>query len=177
MAAPPVNWFSALRTGYGALLVLAPDPVIRLYTGHRPDRPTRAVTRVLGARQVVQGLLCAGAPGPVVLVLGVEADVAHAASMVGLAALDRSHRRGGLVDALCAGSFAVAGLVLACRRLPRSGTPAVDASAAAQLAALREAAALVLARWALPAPLRRWMSRRDGRDGIAIFEEPIRPSP
>ncbi|MGH3783956.1 MAG: hypothetical protein ACRDRO_25905 [Pseudonocardiaceae bacterium] len=151
-----MNWFSALRTGYGALLVLAPDSLIRLYTGHRPDRPTRIVARVLGARQVVQGLLCAGTPGPAVLVLGVEADLAHAASMVGLAALDRSRRRAGLVDALCAGSFAVAGLVLACRRFPRSGTPL---GVTAQLAARREAAALVLARWALPASLRRWVSR------------------
>ncbi|MGH3842965.1 MAG: hypothetical protein ACRDS0_16185 [Pseudonocardiaceae bacterium] len=162
MAASPVSWFSALRTGYGAVLVLAPDPVIRLSTGHRSDRPTRAVARVLGARQVVQGLLCAGAPGRAVLALGVEADLVHAVSMVGLAAVDRARRRAGLVDALCAGSFAVAGLVLACRRFPRSdGTSPVGAGAvAAGVAARREAAALVLVHCVLPASLCRWVSRR-----------------
>ncbi|MGH3549850.1 MAG: hypothetical protein ACRDQU_17420 [Pseudonocardiaceae bacterium] len=165
MAAPPVSWFSALRTGYGAVLVLAPDPVIRLFTGHRSDQPTRAVARGLGARQVVQGLLCAGAPGRAALALGVEADLVHAASMVGLAAVDQAHRRAGLVDAVCAGSFGVAGLVLACRRFPCSGTPpmgagSVSAGVAAQLASWREAAALVLVRWVLPASLCRWVSRR-----------------
>ncbi|MGH3829658.1 MAG: hypothetical protein ACRDRS_04285 [Pseudonocardiaceae bacterium] len=156
------NWFPAVRASYGALLFLAPGPVIRLYTGHAADRPTRAVTRVLGARQVLQGLLSAGTPGPIVLALGVEADLAHAVSMVGLAAVDRTRRRAGLVDALCAGSFAAAGLVLARRQFPYRASSVVSGDVIAQLAvrlaARREVTATMLGRWALPASLRHWVS-------------------
>ncbi|MGH2842317.1 MAG: hypothetical protein ACRDKL_01840 [Solirubrobacteraceae bacterium] len=156
------NWFPAVRASYGALLLLAPGPVIQLYTGHAADRPTRVVARVLGARHVLQGLLSAGTPGAIVLVLGVEADLAHAASMVGLAAVDQTRRRAGLVDALVAGSFAAAGLVLARLGSRRRVVPAVDggpaASLAARLATQREVTATLLARWALPASLRRGVS-------------------
>ncbi|MGH3852288.1 MAG: hypothetical protein ACRDR6_02075 [Pseudonocardiaceae bacterium] len=158
------NWFPAVRASYGAMLLLTPGPVIRLYTGHAAARPTRVVARVLGARQVLQGLLSAGAPGPIVLALGVEADLAHATSMVCLAAVDRTRRRAGLVDALCAGSFAAAGLILARRQFPHDASSAVGgevtARLAARLATQREATATLLARWALPASLRRWVSLR-----------------
>jgi hypothetical protein len=154
-----VNWFPAVRTGYGALLLIAPDPVIRLVTGGPADRRTRAVVRVLGARHALQGLLSAGAPGPTVLALGVEVDLAHAVSMVGLAALNPLRRRAGRVDALCAGVFAAVGLVLARRQSSHRAAPALSGGVAAQLAAGREATATMLASWALPPPLRRWVSR------------------
>lgn len=154
-----MNWFPAVRTGYGALLLIAPDPVIRLITGRAADRPTRAMARVLGARHALQGLLSAGAPGPMVLALGVEVDLAHVASMMGLAALDQPRRRAGLVDALCAGSFAAVGLALVRRRPPHRAAPTAGGGVAARLAAERQATATMLARWALPAPLRRWVSR------------------
>ncbi|MGB8997222.1 MAG: hypothetical protein WCC65_18200, partial [Pseudonocardiaceae bacterium] len=94
-----MNRFAVLRAGYGTLLLVAPNPVIRLYTGHRADRLTRAVTRVLGSRHLVQGLGTAGTPSALVLILGVEVDLAHVASALALAALDRRRRRAGLVDA------------------------------------------------------------------------------
>lgn len=106
-----VSRFAALRTGYGTLLLAVPDPVIRLYTGHHADPLTRAVTRVLGARHLIQGILTSGAPGTAVLALGVKIDLAHVASMLGLATLSR-RRRAGLVEAAIAGVFAVAGAVL-----------------------------------------------------------------
>lgn len=105
--------FVALRAGYGVVLLLQPDQVIRLYTGHPADRTGMTVARLLGARHLMQALLTLGRPGAMVLVLGVEADIAHSASMLGLAALDRRRRRGALVDAATAGSFAIAGAVLA----------------------------------------------------------------
>ncbi|MGH3765027.1 MAG: hypothetical protein ACRDS0_20865 [Pseudonocardiaceae bacterium] len=119
-----MNRFAAVRAGYGTLLLTVPDPVIRLYTGHRADPLTRAVTRVLGARHLIQGMLTGGAPGALVLALGVEVDLAHVASMLGLAALDRRRRRAGLIDAAAAGVFAVAGAILVWRTpaTPHRGT-------------------------------------------------------
>ncbi|MGH3601364.1 MAG: hypothetical protein ACRDQH_14010, partial [Pseudonocardiaceae bacterium] len=84
-----MNRFAALRVGYGAVLLAAPDRVIRLYTGHRADPLARAVARLLGARHLVQGILTGGSPNAVVLALGMEVDLAHVASMLGLAVLDR----------------------------------------------------------------------------------------
>ncbi|MGC1734422.1 MAG: type II toxin-antitoxin system Phd/YefM family antitoxin [Pseudonocardiaceae bacterium] len=103
--------FAALRTAYGALLLVVPDPVIRVYTGHRADPLTRAVTRVLGTRHLIQGLLTGGAPGALVLALGVEADLAHVTSVLGLAALDQRRRRACLADAAAAGVLAVGRLI------------------------------------------------------------------
>ncbi|HEX5347576.1 MAG TPA: hypothetical protein VFW64_10840 [Pseudonocardiaceae bacterium] len=116
-----VNRFAALRVGYAALLLLAPDPVIGLYTGHRADGPTRAVTRLLGSRHLIHGILTGGIPSAHVLALGVQVYLAHAASLLGLAVLDQRRRRAGLIDAAVAGSFAMAGAVLATR--PQPGCP------------------------------------------------------
>ncbi|MBA2474171.1 MAG: hypothetical protein H0V41_18785 [Pseudonocardiales bacterium] len=91
-------------------MLTVPNPVIGLYTGHRADRLTRAVTRVLGSRHLIQAILTAGTPSAPTLPRGVQVDLAHVASMLGLAVLDQRRRRAGLVDA-----FAVAGVVLARR--------------------------------------------------------------
>lgn len=147
-----MNLFPAVRAGYGALLLLAPDRVIRLYAGHPADG-ARTVARLLGARHLTQAALTVGNPSRTVLALGVEADLAHAASMAGLGAGDRARRRAALIDALGAGSFAVVGAVLVRRDSSRSAR-AVGDGAFAQLAALRETAAAWLAGWLLPAPLR-----------------------
>lgn len=149
--------FAAVRAGYGALLLLAPDPVIRVYAGHPADRRTAMVARLLGIRHpapgirhLAQAVLTAGTPGPAVLGLGVEADLAHAASMIGLTACDRARARAGLVDAVGASSFAVAGAVLACR-IPVRPLHPVGNGTLAHLVAARAAAAAWLARWLLPA--------------------------
>lgn len=113
--------FAALRVGYAALLLLAPDPVIGLYTGHRADPLTRAVIRLLGSRHLIQGILTGGTPSAHVLALGVQVDLAHAASMLGLAVLNQRRRRAGLIDAAVAGSFAIAGAVVATH--PQPGCP------------------------------------------------------
>lgn len=144
-----MSLFAALRAGYGVALVLEPGPVIRLYTGRRADRAATAVARLLGTRHLIQALLTLGEPDPVVLALGAEADIAHSASMVGLAALDARRRRGALVDAAAAGSFAVAGAILARRRAARQRgcTPAT------RLAARRDAAARRIAARTVPTRL------------------------
>jgi hypothetical protein len=152
-----VNRFAALRAGYGTLLLAVPDPVIRLYTGHRADPLARAVTRILGARHLLQGILSCGAPDDLVLALGVEVDLTHVASMLGLAVLDQRWRRAGLVDAAAAGVFALAGMVLVGR------TPATSCSgdaATGRLAALQHTAACSIAQRTMPAAV----SRRFIRD-------------
>ncbi len=110
-----MNRFALLRAGYGVVLLAAAGPVIRLYTGHRADRLTRAVTGLLGGRHLAQGILTGGAPSAGALTRGVRVDLAHAASMLGLAALDKRRRRAGLVDAAAAASFALTGAILAGR--------------------------------------------------------------
>ncbi len=143
-----MNRFAALRAGYGILLLVAPGPVIRVYTGHRADRLTRAVTRLLGSRHLVQGLCTASRPSALVLALGVEVDLAHVASMLGLAVLDRQRRRAGLVDAVVASCFAIAGTVLTVRAVFRR--PATDT----RLQCWRQRAATWAASRTLPAPIR-----------------------
>jgi hypothetical protein len=142
-----VNRFATVRAGYGVLLLVVPDPVIHLYSGRRADPLTRSVIRVLGARHLIQGVLTGGAPGALVLALGVEVDLAHAVSILGLAALDQRQRRAGLVDAAAAGGFAVAGVVLAGRALVTSRP---GEGALGRLAALRHTAACRTARRTLP---------------------------
>lgn len=117
-----VNRFAVVRAGYGALLLTVPDPVIRLFTGRRADRLTRSATRVLGSRHLIQSILTAGTPGAPALTRGVQVDLAHVASMLGLAVLDQRRRRAVLVDAAAAGTFAVAGMVLARRASPPPDT-------------------------------------------------------
>lgn len=103
-----VDRFAVLRAGYGALLLAAPDPVIRLYTGHRAHRLTRAVARTLGSRHLIQAIVTSGKRGALVPALGVEVDAAHAVSMLGLAMIDQRGRRAGLVDVAAAGAFRTA---------------------------------------------------------------------
>ena len=149
-----MNRFAALRVGYGALLLAAPDPVIGLYTGHRADPLTRAVTRLLGSRHLIHGILTGGTPPALVLALGVQVDLAHAASMLALAALDQQRRRAGLIDATAAGSFALAGAVLATRALAtRAPAGPAPLGLVARLGNLRQNLATRIAQHILPQPI------------------------
>lgn len=150
-----MNAFPVLRAGYGVLLLSAPGAMARSYAGHRADQRMLVVTRVLGVRHLTQAVLTVGTPGPLVLALGVEADLAHAASMLGLAAADWSRRRAALIDAAGAGCFALAGAVIA-HRTPPAPIPlhARGDNTPARLAAWRELLATRLARWVLPRSLR-----------------------
>lgn len=149
-----MNRFAAVRAAYGALLLCAPDPVVRLYAGYPADRQIRMVARLLGARHLAQAVGTGGTPGRTALALGVEADLAHAASMIALAAWDRSRARAALVDAAGAASFALAGALMA-RRAPSTPPELVSRGAVlARFGAMREAAAARLGRWLLPPSLR-----------------------
>jgi hypothetical protein len=88
--------------------------MIRIAAGHRAGSRARRLTRVLGARHLVQAALTSGpAPGAARLAIGAAVDLTHAASMAGLAAADRSLRRATLADALIETMFAASGLAAA----------------------------------------------------------------
>jgi Domain of unknown function (DUF5911) len=78
---------------------------------------TRAVARVLGVRHLIQAAVTAAVPNAAVLTIGAQVDLAHAASMLALAATSRPLRRAGLADGLTAAVFAAGGMAGA--RTPR----------------------------------------------------------
>jgi hypothetical protein len=101
------------RVGYGTALALAPSAAIFLAPGRQPDRRARRVARLLGARHLAQATLTAFAPLPGVFAAGADVDVLHAASMVMLAAVDRTARRTALTDAVVEAALAATGLAVA----------------------------------------------------------------
>jgi hypothetical protein len=72
----------------------------------RLDRRTQVVTRVLGARLVLQGVADV-VLGTRTRRLDIAVDLLHAASMVPVAAVSRRHRRSTIVSAACAAGIAV----------------------------------------------------------------------
>lgn len=104
--------FGAARLGWGLTLLTAPDRCIELAGG--PDDAgvdARRIARVLGARHVLQAGVELAA-WPRWRRLGATADLLHAASGVGLAAVDPRWRRVALIDAALATSWAVVGIAL-----------------------------------------------------------------
>jgi len=124
--------------------------MVHAYDG-LPGQPDWAVARVLGWRQLLQAAACAGSPGACVLLLGAEADAAHALSAVMLAAADAPRRRAGLIEALLAWQ---AGPVV----------PIADGhGAVAWLACWRQCAAARAAAVAVPRVARHWTARGEER--------------
>ena len=106
------------RAGWGAGLLITPDRTSALVRGATPDGRARAVIRVLGARQLLQGVLSAVSPTPAVLAVGVWVDGLHALSGVLFAALDRRRARPVLLDASLAAVLAAVGWGLDAQRRP-----------------------------------------------------------
>jgi hypothetical protein len=100
----------AARSGYGWLLASVPQRMIQVGTSRPPGPGAATVTRVLGARHLLQvALTAAAASSAGSLGLGAAVDLAHAASMAALGLADRQVRRLTLSDALVESTFAVAG--------------------------------------------------------------------
>ncbi|TAM65010.1 hypothetical protein [Mycobacterium sp.] len=95
-----------IRAGWGGVLLAAPAEVLGHIHGIRVDRRAIVVTRILGARHLVQALLSGVDPGPEVLAAGVWVDTVHSVTALGLAVVDRRRARGGVTDALVAASWA-----------------------------------------------------------------------
>lgn len=109
----PATLLGAVRGGYGALQLAAPALVSERLLGRPLDTRGRAIARILGARQLGQAVASGRQPGYPVLALGVEVDLLHALSMLGLAAASPGRRRAALTDTLIAASFAAAGALAA----------------------------------------------------------------
>lgn len=95
-----------VRAGWGGVLLAAPAGVLNRIQVVRVDRKAIVVTRILGARHLVQALLSGVNPGPEVLAGGVWVDSVHAATAFGLAAVDRRRIRAGVIDGVVAALWA-----------------------------------------------------------------------
>lgn len=94
--------FELMRAGWGAALLAAPAEVLTHIHGVEVDRKALVVTRILGARHLVQAGFSGINPSPEVLAAGIWVDTVHSLTAFGLAAVDRSRARGGIVDGVVA---------------------------------------------------------------------------
>ena len=104
---------TVVRVTWGVALLVAPATVTARVHHAPAGFRTDVVARVLGARHIGQALVTVLRPTRAVRRGGVAVDVAHAASMVALAAVSPAHRRAGLTDAAIGAAFGVASGVVA----------------------------------------------------------------
>ena len=107
------------RSAWGGALLLDGRTMLSAF-GDRPTKSSLIVARVLGARQVAQGVITAAVPSPPVLVAGAVVDLLHATTVVGLALAARRWRSVALTDAAVAATLAGTGWWLAIRAHRRS---------------------------------------------------------
>lgn len=141
-----IRYLEVGRAAWGMALLIAPRQVLQRLHHVRVDQRSEWVARVLGARHLTQAAISGVEPTPAVLAVGVWVDVVHAATAVGLAAVDDGRRRAGLTDTAVAATWAALGLRDLLTSSP--GTPATRSR--------RDALAQWALRW-LPGaqPLRR----------------------
>ena len=101
---------TAIRTCWGAALLIAPGAVLGALPHQQIDRPARVFARLLGARNVAQAALIARRPTQRWIPAGVAVDATHAATMVALALLRPDRRKLALANVATASAFAVAGV-------------------------------------------------------------------
>ncbi|MBL7258084.1 hypothetical protein [Paractinoplanes lichenicola] len=104
----PIRATGPARAGWGAALLLAPEPLLRQAAGSPVPAAAMTVARVLGTRQLVQAVVTTAAPGPRVARLSAALDVLHAATGVALAVASPRWRTIALTDAAFATALAVA---------------------------------------------------------------------
>jgi hypothetical protein len=110
----------AARSGYGWLLASAPRRMLDVGTPQPPGPRAATMTRVLGARHLLQAMAtawaeAAGLPAVPVLLAGAAVDATHAASMLGFAVISRPLRHAALADALLETGFGACGVTAAWR--------------------------------------------------------------
>jgi hypothetical protein len=87
--------------GGGALLA-RPDRCAARAAGREAARPPTPIVRILGVRLASQGAAALLRPTRTIVLGGAAVDAIHAASMVGLAAVDGRYRRVALLSAAAA---------------------------------------------------------------------------
>jgi hypothetical protein len=99
------------RIVFGALLLFAPEGVLRPVARRRIVAPERRVARVLGVRNLAEGAMIARHAGRGRLLAGAAVDATHSLSMTALAIASRKERRLALASALIAATTATMVLV------------------------------------------------------------------
>jgi hypothetical protein len=105
---------TVFRLAYGAVLVVAPGVLLRA-CGGPDDRPARIYARLLGGRQIAEGLVLVGRDEPGWPLAGALVDALHAATAVALAAHSERYRRLALLNAAGASALAMQGIRTALR--------------------------------------------------------------
>lgn len=96
------------RLAYGALQLVVPERLCAA-VGQRPSSSTLTLTRVLGARHLIQGVLLLATAGPTAHRVGAAVDGLHAVSLVPLGLLaDGDDRSLAAVDAVVASLLCLA---------------------------------------------------------------------
>ena len=114
--AGPRLWAATTAAG-GAVMLSRPQPVARLASGSGAT-PNAAIVRILGARQLLQGIVLLIRPAALLVAGGLVVDVLHATSMVAAAVIWPGYRRAALTSAAVTGASAAAG-ALVLRGAPR----------------------------------------------------------
>jgi hypothetical protein len=109
---------AAIRMAWGTVLLLVPNSVLRTVGARRGDARASRVARMLGARQLLQGVIAVRHRSRSWILGGAAVDATHAATMLALAIKRPDYRRPAMASALTAGCFTVAGLRAVRRREP-----------------------------------------------------------
>lgn len=99
---------TAVRAGWGAVLVLCPAAVAGAAAGGPVDGRAVTATRILGARHLLEAAIVAHHPMPAVTAAVASVDAVHAFTMSALAIADPQRRRLAATSALAAAGLAVA---------------------------------------------------------------------
>jgi len=109
-----MNPVTVIRAIGGAVLLLAPDAILREVPHQQIDRSTRVFSRILGVRHLAQAAMVSSRGGRASsrrwILIGAAVDAVHAATMAALALLRPSCRRLALTNATTACTLAAAGL-------------------------------------------------------------------
>ena len=141
------------RVVYGLLLVAIPNRLLHRVSKGQASKQELTLTRVLGARLLLQAAVTDVRPDAVSVALGAEVDLIHAISMVIWTVVDRNSRRLTLLSAALAAVFAVAGAAQA-RRTPAVTHPSGSSHLLNELVRLRHQAAVPVSRYTLPRAVR-----------------------
>lgn len=104
-----VRLIEVVRGSWGLVLLVTPERVLRHVHVLTDDSRAVDVTRILGARHLVQAALSGVDPSPEVLAAGVWVDRVHALTALALCLIDPPRRRGAVVDAGVAATWAALG--------------------------------------------------------------------
>jgi hypothetical protein len=105
-------FFGRLRAAYGVLLLSIPS-----FAAQRMPRRVRLIVRILGARQILQGVASVRHDDAAGLTCGAIVDTLHGSSMLMLALASSKWRRLAATDAAVATAWAATGFVLSAGRV------------------------------------------------------------